>query len=87
MVIFIAAPLGIVYSRRGVLTGVASSIFIFAAMGFIEKLFLALGKGDRIPAIVAAWSSDIVFALVGCFLLYLRSNNRELPRLKLPWRR
>jgi len=87
VVIFIAAPLGIVYSRRGVLTGVASSIFIFAAMGFIEKLFLALGKGDRIPAIVAAWSSDIVFALVGCFLLYLRSNNRELPRLKLPWRR
>ena len=87
VVIFIAAPLGIVFSRRGVLTGVASSIFIFSAMGFIEKLFLALGKGDRIPAVTAAWTSDIVFALIGCFLLYLRSNNRELPRLKLLWRR
>jgi len=87
VVIFIAAPLGIVYSRRGVLTGVASCIFIFSAMGFIEKLFLALGKGDRIPAIAAAWSSDVIFLLVGCFLLWLRANNRELPKFKLPWRR
>jgi len=56
-------------------------------MGFVEKLFLALGKGDRVPAVVAAWSSDVVFALVGCYLLYLRSNNRELPKLSFPWKR
>ena len=85
VVIFIAAPLGIVYSRRGVLSGVAICIFIFSAMGFIEKFFLALGKGDRVPATVAAWTSDIFFALVGCYLLYLRSNNRELPSLKMLW--
>ncbi len=87
VVIFIAAPLGIVYSRRGVLAGVASCVFIFAAMDFSDKFFLALGKGDRIPAFAAAWTSDIVFALIGCFLLYLRSNNRELPKLRLPWAR
>jgi len=85
VVVFIAAPLGIVYSRRGVLAGVASCIFIFFAMGFIEKLFLALGKGDRIPALAAAWSSDAVFLLVGCYLLWLRANNREFPKLKLSW--
>ncbi|HEX4083545.1 MAG TPA: LptF/LptG family permease [Chthoniobacteraceae bacterium] len=87
VVIFIAAPLGIVYSRRGVLAGVASCIFIFAAMGFIEKFFLALGRGDRVPALVAAWTSDVVFLLVGCYLLWLRSNNRDLPSLKIRWRR
>jgi lipopolysaccharide export LptBFGC system permease protein LptF len=87
VVIFIAAPLGIVYSRRGVLAGVASCIFIFFAMGFIEKLFLALGKGDRIPAIAAAWASDVIFALVGFYLLWLRANNRELPKLRFPWAR
>ena len=87
VVIFIAAPLGIVYSRRGVLTGVATCIFIFSAMGFIEKFFLALGKGDRVPATVAAWTSDVVFTLIGCYLLYLRSNNRELPSLKQLWKR
>jgi LPS export ABC transporter permease LptG len=85
VVIFIAAPLGIVYSRRGILGGVAGCIFIFSAMGFIEKLFLALGKGDRIPAIAAAWTSDLVFMLVGCYLLYLRANNREFPKPRWPW--
>jgi len=87
VVIFIAAPLGIVYSRRGVLAGVASCIFIFAAMGFVEKFFLALGKGDRVPPLIAAWTSDVVFILIGCYLLYLRSNNRELPSLKWPWKK
>ena len=87
VVIFIAAPLGIVYSRRGMLAGVASSIFIFAAMGFIEKLFLALGKGNLVPAAVGAWTSDGIFALVGFYLLWLRANNRELPKVKLPWSR
>jgi lipopolysaccharide export system permease protein len=82
VVIFIAAPLGIVYSRRGVLTGVATCIFIFAALLFTDKLFLALGKGDRIPAWAAAWTCDIVFTIIGFYLLYLRSNNRELPSLK-----
>jgi lipopolysaccharide export LptBFGC system permease protein LptF len=62
-------------------------IFIFSAMGFIEKFFLALGKGDRVPATVAAWTSDVVFTLIGCYLLYLRSNNRELPSLKQLWKR
>ena len=87
VVIFIAAPLGIVYSRRGVLAGVAGCIFIFFGMGFIEKLFMALGKGDRISAVTAAWGSDLIFALVGCYLLWLRANNREFPRPRLAWPR
>jgi LPS export ABC transporter permease LptG len=87
VVVFIAAPLGIVYSRRGVLAGVASCIFIFSAMGFIEKLFLALGKGDRIPAVAAAWSSDVIFLVIGCYLLYLRANNRDFPTPSFRWKR
>jgi lipopolysaccharide export system permease protein len=85
VVIFVAAPLGIVYSRRGILGGIAGCIFIYFAMGFMEKLFLAFGKGDRMPALVAAWGSDVVFILVGCYLLWLRANNREFPKFKLPW--
>lgn len=81
VVVFIAAPLGIVYSRRGVLTGVASSIFMFFSMIFLTNLFLALGKGDRIPPLVAAWTPNAVFAMVGAFLLHLRASNRELPKL------
>jgi len=77
VVILIAAPLGIVFSRRGVLVGVASSIFIFFGMMFFDKLFLAFGKHGSIPPLVAAWGTNLVFALIGLFLLYMRTTNRD----------
>ena len=81
VVVFIAAPLGIVFSRRGVLAGVASSIFIFFGMIMLRYLFLALGKGARIDPVLAAWLPNIMFLLIGLVLLYFRSTNRDLPRL------
>lgn len=77
-VVLIAAPLGVVFNRRGVLAGVASSIFIFFGMIFATNLFLALGKGMRVTPVVAAWTPNLVVAIIGLFLLYLRSSNRDL---------
>jgi lipopolysaccharide export system permease protein len=82
IVVFVAAPLGIVYSRRGVLAGVASSIFIFFGMIFLTNLFLALGRGNRISPFLAGWLPNIAVGLLGVFLLWLRASNRELPTLK-----
>ncbi|SRR5581483_9657742 len=87
VVVFIAAPLGIVFSRRGVLAGVASSIFIFFGMIFLTNLFLALGKGARISPAAAAWTPNLFFAAIGFFLLYLRSSNREMPKLSFKLKR
>lgn len=81
VVVFVAAPLGIVYSRRGLLAGVASSIFIFFGMIFLTNLFLALGKGDRIPPFAAAWTPNLVIGGIGLVLLYFRATNRDLPKL------
>lgn len=81
-VAMIAAPLGIIYSRRAVLASVAASIFIFFGYIFLMFLMLALGKGSYVPPWVAAWSPDAALGLIGCYLLYLRSTNRELPSLK-----
>jgi lipopolysaccharide export system permease protein len=80
-VIFIAAPLGIVFSRRAVLTSVASSIFIFFGYLFTMFLFLALGKGGRVSPVVAGWLPNTILLVLGLYLLFLRSTNRELPRL------
>ena len=81
VVVFLAAPLGVIFSRRGMLTGVAGSIFYFFCMIFMTNLMLALGKGYRTSAVVAAWTPNIVFGCIGLYLLFLRSTNRELPRL------
>ena len=80
-VVFIAAPLGIVFSRRAVLASVAASIFIFFGFFFCMLLFLALGKGHHLSPIVAAWTPNAVLAAIGIYLLYLRATNRVAPKL------
>ncbi len=77
VVVFIAAPLGIGFSRRGVLSSVAASIILVFTMNFLTHLFLALGEGSRISAYMAAWTPNLVFAIIGMHLLYLRATNRE----------
>ena len=51
LVVFIAAPLGIVYNRRGILGGVALAIALFFSLVFFSSLFVALGKGNRVAAL------------------------------------
>jgi hypothetical protein len=48
VVVWIAAPLGIGYSRRGVLSSVAAAVVLVFTMNFLTHLFLALGEGDRV---------------------------------------
>ena len=77
VVVCLAAPLGIGYSRRGVLSSVAAAVFLVFSMNFLNHFFLALGEGDRIPSWIAAWTPNLLFAAIGTYLLYLRATNRE----------
>ena len=81
IVVLFTGPLAIVFSRRGVLTGIAGAIFLFAGMTFFSFLMLALGKGGRVAPATAAWLPIVLFGSVGLFLLYLKGNNREFPKL------
>ena len=83
VVVFMAAPLGIGFSRRGILAGVAIAIVLVFSMNFLIHLFLALGEGDRISPLVAAWMPNVLFAAVGLYLLHLRATNRETPSFNL----
>jgi lipopolysaccharide export system permease protein len=81
VVVFLAAPLAIGFSRSGVLTNVAIAIALVFSLIFLNHLFLALGEGDRIPPWAAAWTPNILFATVGLILLYIRSTNRDVRSL------
>jgi lipopolysaccharide export system permease protein len=83
VVVCIAAPLGIGYSRRGVLSSVAAAVLLVFSMNFLVHLFLALGEGDRVSPWVAAWTPNVLFAAIGLYLLYLRASNREAPGFHL----
>jgi len=84
VVVFLAAPMGIVYSRRGILGGVAVAIGLFFSLVFLSTLFIAFGKGQRISPFTAAWGPVIFFFLIGLVLLWYRSTNRDIPKLKIP---
>jgi lipopolysaccharide export system permease protein len=83
VVVWIAAPLGIGYSRRGVLSSVAAAVVLVFSMNFLVHFFLAMGEGARVPAWIAAWTPNILFAAIGLYLLYLRASNREAPGFHL----
>jgi len=82
VVVLFTGPLAIVFSRRGVLTGIAGAIFLFAGMTFFTFLMLAFGKGGRVSAFTAAWTPIIIFGLIGLLLLYMKGANREFPKIK-----
>jgi lipopolysaccharide export system permease protein len=83
VITLIATPLGIGYSRRGILSSVAAAIILVFSMNFVAHLFLALGEGARISDWAAAWTPNILFGTLGLVLLYYRATNREPPRLNL----
>lgn len=82
VMLLVAAPLGIVYSRRGVMGGVTAAIVIFALMYVMRGTLLAMGHGDRIPPFLAAWLTNLTVGAIGCWLLWFRAQNREIPKLK-----
>ena len=79
---FMATPLGIGFSRRGILSSVALAIALVFSMNFLTHLFLALGEGDRVSPFTAAWTPNLIFFVIGLYLLHLRATNREAPNFR-----
>jgi lipopolysaccharide export system permease protein len=81
LIVLVASPLCVVFSRRGALGGVAGGLFLFILLFGIGNVFTALGTGSRVSPLVAAWSPVAAFFLIGVLLVYLRSTHRSIPFL------
>lgn len=79
----VAAPLGIAYSRRGAVGGIAGSIFIFFGILFLNNLCLNLGKGGHVAPWLSPWIPHLLFGTLGIVLLHYRSQNKDLPKISL----
>jgi lipopolysaccharide export system permease protein len=84
IVVLFAAPLGIVFSRRGLMGSVASTILLYFGMYFLTLAFIRLGETAKMPAMAAAWSVNILFGAVGLAVLWQRTTNHDLRR---SWKR
>jgi len=65
----LAIPFALSMGRRGSLTGIAVAIAVALAYWVVDGLFGAMGNVNYLPAALAAWTPDILFALTGGYLL------------------
>jgi LPS export ABC transporter permease LptG len=65
----LAIPFALVMGRRSSLTGIAVAIAVALSYIVLNDLFENLGVVNYLPAALAAWSSDLLFGLVGGYLL------------------
>ncbi len=65
----IAVPFGFLVGNRGAMTGIGTSLIIAIAFRGIQPLFEKIGDVGMLPPALAAWSPDVLFALVGTYLL------------------
>ncbi len=65
----LAIPFALSMGRRGSFSGVAIAIAVALAYWVINLMFEAMGNVNYLPAVMAAWSADVLFALAGGYLL------------------
>jgi LPS export ABC transporter permease LptG/LPS export ABC transporter permease LptF len=65
----LAIPFALSMGRRGSLTGIAVAIAVTLVYIVFNDLFEGLGNVNYLPAVLAAWASDLLFGLVGGYLL------------------
>jgi LPS export ABC transporter permease LptF/LPS export ABC transporter permease LptG len=69
VVTLIGIPFSFTMGGKGALTGIALSIGIAIVYWSTSSLFEAMGNLSQLPPAMAAWSPDILFGLVGTYLL------------------
>jgi LPS export ABC transporter permease LptG len=65
----LAIPFSLSTGRRGSLTGIAVAIGVAVAYWVVAGIFEAMGNVNLLPAMLAAWSPDVLFGLAGGYLL------------------
>jgi LPS export ABC transporter permease LptG/LPS export ABC transporter permease LptF len=65
----LAIPFALSMGKRGSLAGIATAIGLAIAYSVVDGLFQAMGNVNTLPAILAAWSPDLLFGISGAYLL------------------
>ncbi|MFZ3213810.1 MAG: LptF/LptG family permease, partial [Terriglobales bacterium] len=65
----LAFPFALATGRRGALAGVATAIGIAVVYWVTAGLFEAMGNVSQLPAALAAWAPDVIFAFAGGYMI------------------
>jgi LPS export ABC transporter permease LptG/LPS export ABC transporter permease LptF len=65
----LAVPFALSMGKRGGLAGIATAIGLAITYWVVDGIFSAMGNTNTLPALLAAWSPDLLFAMAGSYLL------------------
>lgn len=65
----LAVPFSMSAGKKGAVTGVAIAVGIAVVYTVVSRLFEAMGDISQLPPALAAWSPDLIFALLGSYLI------------------
>ena len=65
----LAIPFSLSAGKRGAIAGVAVAVGIGVVQITVSRLFESMGNVSQLPPVLAAWSPDLIFGLVGGYLI------------------
>ena len=65
----LAVPFALSMGKRGGLAGIATAIGLAITYYVVALIFESLGNVNTLPAILAAWTPDLLFGITGTYLL------------------
>lgn len=65
----LAVPFSLSAAKKGAITGVAVAVGIAVVYTVVSRLFEAMGDLSQLPPALAAWSPDLIFTLLGAYLI------------------
>ena len=65
----LAIPFALSMGKKGSLAGIATAIGLAITYSVIALIFESLGNVNTLPAVLAAWTPDVLFGITGAYLL------------------
>ncbi len=65
----LAVPFSLSRGKRGALAGIATAVGIAVVYSVTSQMFEAMGNISQLPPALAAWSPDLIFAMLGGYLI------------------
>ncbi len=74
----VGVPLGVASRRGGKSSGFVFTILLVFVYYFLSSTGIALGRQSRLPAFLAVWSANLLFAAAGIFLLWQMASGGRI---------
>ena len=78
IMVLLAAPLAIQFSRRASASGIFLAIALSCFMLLINTIILSFGESGHMPPMLAAWLPNLIFGGIGAYLLHRRITGKPI---------